>query len=189
MHSQEGQNWADLPQDLLLLIVQKLLLGASNKHKAMANVRRACKAWHAACSQYPAALSCRCLPNLSRLCAAFPGPAVLRIHVPEYSASALRPLTSLAQLTSLRLRQKPVGQSTKWENPPEQKDFHYLSSGLKKLSRGNVLPSSSSSGKLRGVTQLLCHLAKGNQDALSALLPELPSLKVASLHFLFSHAF
>lgn len=182
MPEQGEPSWADLPLELLLSIIKELVGIGGADVSFIPNFRRACKAWNAACSQFQAALCCKKLPDLSRMCAAFPQVIALRIRVPECSAEDLRPLSSCTQLTSLLLSKAPMGVLE--NHPPTRADLHHLSNGLRNLLLFNVLPESSSFGKLRNVTELTYGLMSGHQDALSALIQEMPSLKVTSLQCL-----
>lgn len=181
MSTQGDSQWKDLPPELISLIIRKLIgFGiAGNDSKAMANLRSTCKAWRAACSQFPASLFCKCPEDLSWLCSAYPRLAGLEI-IAELSPSDLRTLSSCTQLTSLTLKQPPTpGRYA--DIPPMQVDLHHLPDGLRELELHDVLPIGSF-GKLRDVTSLgCCLLDNGHQDALSALLQELPNLKVISL--------
>lgn len=178
MPRQSQPKWAELPQELILLIIQKLFEEVGKDFRAVSALRSACKAWHAACSQFPASLRCYCLQDLSRLYAAFPQVALLRIRVPECSVEDLRPLSLCTRLTSLSLYKASTGP---WGDiSPRQIDLYHLPCGLKELTLISVLPLSSSSGKLQDVTQLLCYLVRGNEDASSALPQDLPSLRVIS---------
>lgn len=181
MSQQGAPEWTDLPQELLLLIIGKLIEfgAAGNDLRAMINLRSTCRAWRAASSQFPAVLFCKCPQDLNRLCTAFPQLASLYLLVGECSARDFRPLSSCTQLTSITFWQQPMGV---WESsPPTHLDPRHLPNGLRDLSLKNVLPIRNF-GMLQEVTHLSCSLKSRRQAALSALLQELPSLKVASLH-------
>lgn len=177
MHRQRQSRWADLPQELVLSIIQKLIEAAGNNFSAVSNLRSVCKAWRAASSQFPAALYCTQMEDLSSLCAVFPQLAALQIPASACCHRDLRPLRTCTQLTRLTFGEDFYSQL--WSNKPFTVHLRYLPSSLKELSLANIIPASNSLRNLRNVTQLSCWAIVGSERALKALLPELPGLRVS----------
>ena len=89
MQHQQASKWPGPPQELVILIIQKLVTSAGNKFSAAADMRLVCKAWRAASSQYPAVMACDDFEDLSELCLAFPQLSVIIVEASESQAVGL----------------------------------------------------------------------------------------------------
>ena len=174
MPREGGSKWAKLPQTSVLLIIEKLVSAADNSFIAAADLRRVCKAWHAAASYYPAALHCREIEDLSKLCSTFPKLAALHLSAPAFSARQLRPLTSCNQLTSISI-ENPY---SAWGEHPRQLGGRYLPASLRKLDLQDIMPDATSFGQLSNLEHLSSFALLGSEEHLTILLQDLSGLKV-----------
>ena len=173
MHKKTKEQWANLPPEMVLLVIQKLVLAAGNKFSAALNLRLVCKAWHAASIQHPAALLCRDIENLDSLCSAFPGLGSLRISALDYSASRLEPLISCTQLRSISL-----------DYTPDQCKSRYLPASLAELSLRYNQSTGRSYAFLPELEPFSCETSTDEQEDVIALLQGLSNLEVNSLYYL-----
>ena len=178
MHRQEGSSWAGRPQELVHLIIRDLIAAAGNDFSAAKNFLLACKNWHAALRQYPAALYCRRFQDLQGLCKGFPQFVALQIPGLICSGRSLGALSTCKQLTCLSF-ERPHGF--------DPVDLCHIPSGLRKLLLASSIPTINSLGQLSNVTHLSCSSVEGRQQALQSLFGELPSLRVSKTILLLLH--
>ena len=177
MHRQQGSKWSDLPQELVILAIGKLVTSAGNDFCAAASMRRVCKAWRAASSQYSADLSCRSMDDLSKLCPLFPQMKSIFIRSSPCEAVGLRPLSFCTQLTSITVD----GTITGLDQPKvlRQAHFGHLPQSLRALSLANLVPHSSSIvGHLPCVTYVRLSANDLSRESQINLLQQLPNLEV-----------
>ena len=174
----QTETWADLSQDLVVKVIHHLI--EDGDKAAAANMRRACKDWYRACSKYPAALTCKGLASLRKLCDAFPLAASMQLKIKACTAEDLQPLSACTQLTKI-VFEHVLDFDTEAARTFKP-DFTYLPESLKALSLENTTPYSRSKS-LSNVTQLK-HCASmpsdDNQSAMICLLRGLPGLQVGN---------
>lgn len=176
MYRKPGCNWADLPPDILLLIIQKLITLPGNDFKAVADLRRTCRAWRATCSQYPATLLSRSTANVSQLCHTFPQLASISLTYPPCTAEQLQSLICCKQLTSLGLTHHSLVDSHGKEAEPQVP--RYLRKSLQDMFLLKNQPICCSNKYPSSVTHSSCSNTSGSQEDSTTLLQCLPQLKV-----------
>lgn len=180
MHRPRRSRWAELPLELVLLLIRKLVAAAGNDFSAVSDFRGACRAWRAACSQYPAELRCRRLEDLGKLCTAFPQVVALQIPGSDCSARDLEPLSACHQLTRLIFEKAPLDMEIDEWRQDDPLDLQHLPNSLRELSLASVIPASNSFGNLGNVTHVSCRPEEEQQEGFLILLQELPGLRVSN---------
>lgn len=99
---QRGADWANLPHEILNIIIGKLARG-SNRMRRAVRVRPVCKAWRDAFAYFegPAHFSCNEENDLQQYCSMLPGISNLhvKINAANIRLTALSSLSLLSQLT------------------------------------------------------------------------------------------
>ena len=176
MQHQQERKWSELPQDLVLMIIQKLVTSAGDAFSAAANLRLTCKPWHAASGQYPAGLACNSAEYLSNLCLAFPLLSSVHVRDSESRSMDLRPLSSCMHLTELDIQQR-----SSYQGELEflrQADFGDLPGSLKALLLEDLVPDSNNIRELSHVKHLRVVTNSLSQGPHLRLLHQLPNLEV-----------
>lgn len=172
----QASRWSQLPEELVLNIISRLLAGGQKK--SAASLREACRGWHAASSQYAAALKCRQLTDLCKLCTAFPLAVSLELSIDDCSAEDLQHLTALTRLTAIHC--KHVLDVSREAGGLFEPDLGEMPGSIEALKLENMAPNCSRKN-FSNVTRLEYRAAMpvpGSQQALGFLLQDLPALEV-----------
>ena len=176
MPSQQRSRWADLPAELVIIVMEILIEAACCKFWAAVNLRSTCKAWHAASRQYPAALACRREEDLNKLCKAFPRLASIDVGHSSWNIRDFQPLQACTDLTQISMRDRRSYIDIIMT--PQQTDFSHLPESLINLALSNMMPTAGSISHLTNVTLLQCVPKDECEEQMSRLLQDLPQLQV-----------
>lgn len=157
--------WADLSQDLVIRVIHHLVEDCDKA--AAANMRRACKDRYRASSKYPAALTCKGLASLRKLCDAFSLAASMQLKIKACTAEDLQPLNACTQLTKV-VYEHVLDFDTEAARTFKP-DLTYLPESLRTLSLEYTTPYSRSKS-LSNVTQLKHCASMPSDDTQSAMI-------------------